>query len=122
VREQAGLTQLEFCDRLGIKSVSYVSKLENGLRSPGPEIVFLLRDHFGVERQWLINGEGAPPQGKPVPWGQVGTSADAGLDHWQRAAEIMLDQDKGRVAVTMAEGLGIPLARAWAMILQVAMR
>ena len=59
VRKNAGLTQQEFADRLGI-SRSNIGNYESGSRAPIDAAIKLICAKFNVNEVWLRTGEGEP--------------------------------------------------------------
>lgn len=57
VREMTGLSQLVFAEKLGIDR-SYISKIEKGNREPSSQLIKLICTTFGINEDWLKNGEG----------------------------------------------------------------
>lgn len=57
VREDRELTKTKFGDMIHI-SVSAVAKIESGQNSPSEQTVSLICSCFGVNKAWLITGEG----------------------------------------------------------------
>lgn len=41
---------------------AYISRLESGGRFPSLEVVYALADALDVDREWLLNGDGASPR------------------------------------------------------------
>lgn len=59
VRQNAGLTQAQFADRLNI-SRNYVALMEIGDRVPSDRTVADICREFGVSEEWLRTGHGDP--------------------------------------------------------------
>ena len=59
LRELRGfdLTQGELAKQLGI-SQSQLSKYERGVAAPAADILFAIKQRFGVSIDWLLTGEG----------------------------------------------------------------
>lgn len=57
VRKEAGLTQQEFADRLGIARGN-IGAYEVGKNAPSDAVIALICKTFGVNEAWLRNGEG----------------------------------------------------------------
>ena len=57
LRKHLNLTQDDFGARIGIKK-SAVSQLESGKNAPSPQTVLMICDQFGVNRDWLVTGNG----------------------------------------------------------------
>lgn len=63
VRKNAGLSQAEMADRLGL-SRNFISLIENGNRVPSDRTISDICREFGVNRVWLETGVGEPFQPK----------------------------------------------------------
>ena len=63
VRKNAGLSQSEMADRLGL-SRNFISLMENGNRVPSDRTVSDICREFSVNRVWLETGVGDPFQPK----------------------------------------------------------
>ena len=63
VRKNAGLSQAEMADRLGL-SRNFISLMENGNRVPSDRTISDICRIFGVNRVWLETGVGEPFQPK----------------------------------------------------------
>lgn len=59
VRQDAGLTQSQFAEKIGL-SRNYVAMLEIGQREPSERTVADICREFGVNRVWLETGVGEP--------------------------------------------------------------
>lgn len=66
VRKDAGMTQAEFGEALGI-SRGIVAKLETGITPPSKTLLLLLSSKFNVDMDWLETGEGSPYGAQMVP-------------------------------------------------------
>ena len=70
LRKELGLTQQEFADRIGVTKVA-ISNLENGHHNITRQMTVAIYREFGVNRQWLLTGEGemfrALPPVVPTP-------------------------------------------------------
>ncbi|MDD5394588.1 MAG: helix-turn-helix transcriptional regulator [Thiothrix sp.] len=58
VRTSAGLTQVEFAEKLGVERQS-VLRCEAGKRLPDAVMLLSLRQEFGTNLGWLLDGEDA---------------------------------------------------------------
>ena len=63
VRKNAGLSQAEMADRLGL-SRNFISLMENGNRVPSDRTISDICREFSVNRVWLETGAGEPFQPK----------------------------------------------------------
>lgn len=61
LRKNRGWTQDEFAEKMGI-SKNYVSLIENGRKTPGDRLVLDICREFGVNEDWLRNGNGEMKQ------------------------------------------------------------
>lgn len=59
IRSDAGLTQKEFGECIGVGRL-YVSSLEIGQAQPGKARLFVIADKFNVNLEWLQAGNGEP--------------------------------------------------------------
>lgn len=57
IRERRGLNKTKFGDKIHI-SISAVTKLENGQNNPSDQTISLICSCFGVNRSWLLTGNG----------------------------------------------------------------
>lgn len=57
IRKNAGLTQAEFAERIGVKA-NTVTSYETGLRVPSDAVIVSISREFGVSETWLRTGEG----------------------------------------------------------------
>jgi len=59
VRQEAGLTQEAFAERLGVAR-GYISTVENNRQEPSDLFIKALSSIFGVQEEWLRTGAGSP--------------------------------------------------------------
>lgn len=59
VRQAAGVSQAVFAEKIGL-SRNYVAMLEIGQREPSDRTISDICRVFGVNRDWLVTGEGEP--------------------------------------------------------------
>jgi transcriptional regulator with XRE-family HTH domain len=68
LRRSQRLTQADLAIRLNLASQAYVSNLEAGRKTPSPELVVRIADHFGVTTDYLLRDdvavEGIDAQGE----------------------------------------------------------
>lgn len=57
IRKEAGLTQVEFGEKLGVKG-NTVTGYETGLRNPTDAVILSICREFGVNEEWLRTGTG----------------------------------------------------------------
>lgn len=57
VRKDAGLTQDEFASRIGLTK-NFVSLIETGKREPSDRTIKDVCREFGINEEWLKNGDG----------------------------------------------------------------
>lgn len=57
VRKNAGLTQAEFGERIGVKA-NTITSYETGLRVPSDAVIVSICREFDVSESWLRTGEG----------------------------------------------------------------
>jgi transcriptional regulator with XRE-family HTH domain len=67
-REQRGLSQKEFADRLRVPA-NYISRYEAGLHLPSPDVVAKLKKTFGLNEFWLASG--TKIEGFSVEWSDL---------------------------------------------------
>lgn len=65
VRKNAGLTQAEFGERIGVKA-NTITSYETGLRVPSDAVIVSICREFDVSESWLRTGEGEMME-KPDP-------------------------------------------------------
>lgn len=65
VRQQAGLSMIEFGAKIGISSPS-VSKIENGVNNPSEQTIRAICSEFSINRDWLEFGVGEMSVQKPL--------------------------------------------------------
>lgn len=58
LRQQAGRSQTDLAQVLGLASQAYISNLEAGRKQPSPELVKQIADVFGVTTDALLRGRG----------------------------------------------------------------
>ena len=56
-RKRLGMTQAEIADKIKA-SRSFLSQVESDLSIPGGEMLMLVNQHFGLNVNWLLTGEG----------------------------------------------------------------
>ncbi len=56
-RRKVGMTQAEIADKIKV-SRSFLSQVESDLSIPGGEMLMLVNQHFGLNINWLLTGEG----------------------------------------------------------------
>ena len=61
VRQDAGMSQLTFAEKLGVTR-GYISRIETGGSSPSKQFVNLICKTFFVNKDWLIKDRG------PMTW------------------------------------------------------
>lgn len=59
IRTDNKLSMEKFGERIGITKSS-VSLLESGKNSPSEQTIILICKEFGINKDWLLTGEGAP--------------------------------------------------------------
>lgn len=59
VRQELGLSQKDFGDRLGLVK-SAISRIENGVVSPSKQTLKFICREFNVDYVWLTEGDGKP--------------------------------------------------------------
>lgn len=59
IRTDAGLTQKEFADKIGVGR-KYISGWETDQVEPGAARLFVVAEKFNVNIDWLLTGEGEP--------------------------------------------------------------
>mgnify|MGYP004569910257 CR=1 FL=1 len=57
IRKEASMTQAKFGDKLRL-SQDQISAIELGKRTPQLDTLDLIEIHFGINKDWLINGTG----------------------------------------------------------------
>jgi len=57
VRKAKNLTQESFSERIGLKRNS-IAQIESGARVPSNQVILSICREFGVNENWLRNGEG----------------------------------------------------------------
>ena len=65
IRLDAGLTQKEFAQRIGVSRI-YISGWETNQSSPGSARLFVIAEKFNVNPDWLIDGSGEPYKSQTV--------------------------------------------------------
>lgn len=65
IRSDAGLTQKEFGEKIGVGRI-YVSGWETNQSEPGKARLFVIAEKFHVNIDWLTTGEGEPYVDKSV--------------------------------------------------------
>jgi len=92
-REQAGMTQEQLAERLGVK-LSTIRKWEEDLSEPRVNRLSMLSGLLNVSFRWLLNGEGPgvdAPREKAAEDGNLNNAIDE-LRHLQRMALEMSDR------------------------------
>jgi len=59
IRKQAGLTQVEFGETIGVKG-NTITNYENGMRNPTDAVILSICREFNVNEDWLKSGIGEP--------------------------------------------------------------
>lgn len=59
IRKNLGLTQQKFADRLGLKRQT-IAAYEIGNIEPSESTLLLMCKEFGINKTWLLTGEGEP--------------------------------------------------------------
>lgn len=82
VRSVLGLRQKTFAARLGI-SPGYLSLLEMGQRVPSDTLLRLMTYEFGINKRWLVEGNGSPfqPEVEQKIKDNVGQKAESDDSH-----------------------------------------
>lgn len=75
LRKGLELNQEQIADKLGITK-SYWSALERGARKPSSKLIKELVSTFGVSIDWLISGEGNPPQSETISTPKMNNAID----------------------------------------------
>ena len=57
IRQESGITQAQFADRIGL-SRNYVAMIEIGQREPSDRTISDICREFGVNEEWLRTGKG----------------------------------------------------------------
>lgn len=57
IRNESGLSMEKFGKRIGIAKSS-LSSLERGINNPSPRTIKIICSEFGINSDWLTNGEG----------------------------------------------------------------
>ena len=57
VRNDAGLTQAEFAEKIGKNRIS-ISKIESGESKPRPSTLNVICEEFSIKRHWMNTGDG----------------------------------------------------------------
>ena len=65
LRARKGILQKNLADEAGI-SVGFLSEVENDHRTPGAEILLRVADALGASLDYLLRGEEARPEPKPL--------------------------------------------------------
>ena len=65
LRTRKGMLQKQLADRADI-SVSFLSEVENGHRTPGAEVLLRIADVLGASLDYLLRGEDLRPEPKPI--------------------------------------------------------
>lgn len=65
LRSRKGILQKDLAEQAGI-SVSFLSEVENGHRTPGAEILLRIADVLGASLDYLVRGEDSRPEPKPL--------------------------------------------------------
>lgn len=63
IRTDAGLTQKDFGEKIGVGRI-YVSGWETNQSEPGKARLFVIAEKFNVNVDWLLTGEGEPYKNK----------------------------------------------------------
>lgn len=59
IRKDAGLSQQAFCEKIGVRQQA-VTNWETGQRQPSNPVIETICIAFGVNKGWLMTGEGEP--------------------------------------------------------------
>lgn len=65
LRSRRGLLQKDLADNAGV-SISFLSEVENDRRTPGAEVLLRIADALGASLDYLVRGEAARPEPRPV--------------------------------------------------------
>ena len=119
IRRKIGLTQREMAESIGVGQSQY-SKAEVGLRHLGRSPMMMMGERFGVNLEWLENGQGVPFEGGEDSDRVQETSCDPAPakpapKQWVGLAIGELDRDREFLERAAAE-LGVPIAQLMAAI------
>ena len=64
-RDRRGLLQKDVAKEAGV-SVSFLSEIENGKRTPGSEVLLRIADVLGASLDYLLRGEAGPSTPKAI--------------------------------------------------------
>jgi transcriptional regulator with XRE-family HTH domain len=110
LRTDQGLTQKEMAALCGV-SPSHYYKLEAGLSRPGGSVVRVLLDRYGVTERWLLHGEGALTEHKPVEVNQSSVPTAARVEPTMHEA-----------AAAIARQVGVAEDDVWPCLLECIMK
>ncbi len=134
LRAKLNVTQLEMAKLLAV-SVSHYSKMEIGAVGLSHALAYLICREFGVDRNWLLTGNGRAPEimtGKSLnitepeesgsPAGNLASSYLGGkalhdLKRLEKIIALLRDPAKGKLAAELAAGLSLDINRAWALVI-----
>lgn len=77
LRKSLDLTQQKFADKLGLKRQT-IAAYEIGNIEPSESTLLLICKEFGVNKEWLLTGEGEPTKDTDVAFGEM--CADIGIN------------------------------------------
>jgi len=135
VRHGLRRTQSEMADHLAI-SISHYSKLEIGTTGMSKSLAYMICREFGVERNWLLTGNGEPPEAdaarfppppEPAQLREVETAYQP-EPAWltdtliERIVKIVLDETKQEAVARFADELQISQTSAWALVIRETLR
>lgn len=102
IRKNAGLTQAEFAERIGVKA-NTVTSYETGLRIPSDAVIISICREFSISESWLRTGEGkmldqADPDTELAKiFGQIAGSDDDLIKAIIKSYWMLDDKDKAAV-------------------------
>ena len=102
IRKNAGLTQAEFAERIGVKA-NTVTSYETGLRIPSDAVIISICREFSISESWLRTGEGemldqADPDTELAKiFGQIAGSDDDLIKAIIKSYWLLDDKDKAAV-------------------------
>lgn len=102
IRKNAGLTQAEFAERIGVKA-NTVTSYETGLRVPSDAVIVSICREFNISESWLRTGEGemmekADPDTELAKiLGQIAGSNDELIKAIIKSYWLLDDKDKAAI-------------------------
>lgn len=107
IRKEAGLTQVEFGEKIGVKG-NTVTGYETGLRNPTDAVILSICREFSVNEEWLRTGSGKKYRQKDGSFTELLSELDDSDDDFIKSLITVymgLDDDSKEALRKIAKGM-----------------